>query len=124
MATELPGYGAFLVETLVILTVICALAWVILRYGLRRVGWRQTGPLKVLARLPLEPRRTLYVVEAPGKTLLIGVSEGSVATLAELDPALVEGAVAAANEGAGGRGFIEVWRMARGQKAHGSTGKT
>ena len=111
MATELPSYGAFLVETLVILTVVCAHAWVVLRYGVRRGGLRQTGALKVLARLALEPRRTLYVVEAPGKTLLVGVSDGSIATLAELDPAAVEEAVtAAAAEGQRGRSFIEVWR--------------
>jgi flagellar biosynthetic protein FliO len=120
--TELPSYGAFLVETLAILAVVCAVAWVILKYGVRRAGgWRQAGPLKVLARLPLEPRRTLYVVEAPGKTLLIGVSEGSIATLAELDPAQVGDAVAA-GAAEGRRSFLEVWRSARERKSGSSGG--
>jgi flagellar biosynthetic protein FliO len=114
--TELPGYGAFLVETLVILAVVCALAWVILKYGVRRGGLRQAGLLKVVARLPLEPRRTLYVVEAPGKTLLIGVSEGAIATLAELDPTQVGDVVAAGAAGAEGRrSFLEVWRGVTGK---------
>jgi flagellar biosynthetic protein FliO len=117
VGTELPGYGAFLIETLAILTVVCALAWLILRYGVKRGGLRRTGPLAVIARLPLEPRRTLYVVEAPGKTLLIGVSEGSIATLAELDPAEVASALAAAAAGDRGRSFVEVWRSARASRA-------
>ena len=115
MATELPGYGAFLLETLAILTVVCALAWLILRYGVKRGGLRGTGPLSVVARLPLEPRRTLYVIEAPGKTLLVGVSEGSIATLAELDPAEVASALSAA--GAPGRTFMDIWRAVKPPKA-------
>jgi len=110
MQAELPSYGAFLVETLVVLAIVCAVAWLILRFGVRRSTVRQSGPLRVMARLPLEPRRTLYVVEAPGKTLLIGVSEGAVATLAELDPTQVR---QSAETQDGKRSFLEVWRARR-----------
>lgn len=97
------GYGAFLLETLLILIAVCALAWVVVRFGLRRLyapspgsGGRQ-APLRVVARLPLEPRRTVYIIEAAGKTLLVGVSEGGAMTnLTELDPEAVAAAEAAA----------------------------
>ncbi len=106
---ELPSYGAFLVETLVILAVVCAAAWAILRFGVRRAA-RPSGSLKVVARLPLEPRRTLYVVEAAGKTLLVGVSEGAIATLAELDAAAVR-AAAEADDERKGKSCLEIWRQ-------------
>ncbi|MFN0251339.1 MAG: flagellar biosynthetic protein FliO [Kofleriaceae bacterium] len=41
--------------------------------------------LDVVARLPLEPRRSLYVVEVAGKTLLVGTSEMGLSVLSELD---------------------------------------
>lgn len=88
------GYGAYLGRTLLVLIFVCALAWVVLRLFLRRFsvpGSRasaaQPAPLRVVARLTLEPRRAVYLIEAPGKTLLVGVSEtGPMTTLAELDP--------------------------------------
>lgn len=41
--------------------------------------------LDVVARVPLEPRRSLYVVEVAGKTLLVGTSEMGLSVLSELD---------------------------------------
>jgi flagellar protein FliO/FliZ len=87
-AAPASGYGAFLVETLLILGAVCLLIWIVVRFGLRRLygGEPPGGLLKVVARLPLEPRRTLYVVSAAGKTLLVGAAEsGPLAVLAELD---------------------------------------
>lgn len=40
--------------------------------------------LKVLSKLALNPKSQLYIIEADGKTLLLGVSEKSINTLAEL----------------------------------------
>jgi flagellar biogenesis protein FliO len=39
-----------------------------------------------VARCPLEPRRSVYVVEAAGRCFLIGVGDGPMAVLAELEP--------------------------------------
>ncbi len=93
-----PSYGTFLLETLLVLAAVCALAWLVLRFGVRRIhSGGGHGPLRVLARLPLEPRRTLYIVDAAGKVFFVGTSEGGPVTLlAELDPAAVEAALAAA----------------------------
>ena len=93
-----PSYGTFLLQTLCVLAVVCVVAWVVLRFGVRRlhVGGGH-GPLRVVARLPLEPRRTLYIVDAAGKLYFVGTSEGGPVTLlAELDQASVEAALAAA----------------------------
>jgi len=92
-----PSYGAFLLQTLLVLAVVCVVAWVVLRFGVRRLHLGGAhGPLRIVARLPLEARRSLYIVDAAGKLLLIGVGEGGpMAVLAELDPAAVEQALAA-----------------------------
>jgi flagellar protein FliO/FliZ len=84
-----PGYGAYLLQTLLVLAVVCVAAWAILRFGLRRLypaSAASAGAIRVVARLPIEPRRTLYIIEAGGKSLLVGVTDGGMTTLAELDP--------------------------------------
>ena len=40
--------------------------------------------------MPLEPRRSLYVVDVAGKTLLVGTSEMGLSVLSELDAAEVK----------------------------------
>jgi len=55
---------------------ILAAAWVVRRMPLG-LG-RGTGPLKVLAALPLGPRERLVLVEARGEELLIAVSPAGV----------------------------------------------
>jgi flagellar biosynthetic protein FliO len=100
-------YGGLLVETLIILGLVCALAWAAIKFGLRRTLPPAMGPLKIVARLPLEPRRTVYIIEAAGKTLLVGVGDGPMQTLAELDADAVASAKAAEPPR---RTFLEVLR--------------
>ena len=70
------GYGEMLVGSLLVLGLVCLAAWVVVRFGVRRMwGPRGGGVLDVIARVPLEPRRSLYVVEVGGKVLLVGTSE-------------------------------------------------
>jgi flagellar biogenesis protein FliO len=112
------SYAAFLIETLLILAGVCALAWAVIRFALPKVmGARGVvgggkGVLRIVARMPLEPRKTLYVVEAAGKTLLVGVSDGGpMTTLAELDGKRVDEVEAEARAAAGGkRSFLSVLR--------------
>lgn len=87
--------GSYVISTTVALAVVCALAVVLLRLFARR----PTGSsrLKILERLPLEPRRSLYLVEAGGRVLLVGVGDGAMATLAELDAAAIASAPANAS---------------------------
>ena len=72
------SYGDLLVTSLVVLGGVCIAAFVIVRLAGRFLATgRSRGAhlLDIVARLPLEPRRSLYVVEVAGKTLLIGTSE-------------------------------------------------
>jgi len=62
-----------------------ALVWLFLRsLGQRGLG-RSEGPVRVLQRVVLEPRKALYLVRAGDKTLLIGCADGAApALIAEL----------------------------------------
>ncbi|HEX2685828.1 MAG TPA: flagellar biosynthetic protein FliO [Kofleriaceae bacterium] len=88
------SYGDLLVTSLVVLGGACIAAFVVVRVvgrflatgpvrGVR--GVRGAHLLEVVARLPLEPRRSLYVVQVAGKTLLVGTSEMGLSVLSELD---------------------------------------
>lgn len=82
------SYGDLLVTSLVVLGGVCIAAFVVVRLvGRFLATGRSRGAhlLDVVARLPLEPRRSLYVVEVAGKTLLVGTSEMGLSVLSELD---------------------------------------
>jgi flagellar protein FliO/FliZ len=82
------GYGLFLLETLLILGLIAVVAWAVVRFGRHRPGAAKGARrMRILERLPLEPRRALYLVEVDGAALLLGASDGSVRLIKELDPA-------------------------------------
>ncbi len=100
-----PGDGGFLwalFQTLVMLGIVCAVAYVTLRVLLPKLGglgWHRTGGLiHIVDALPLDPRRTLYVIEIKGKYLLVGASEAGLQVMETLDAAVVEQALAAARE--------------------------
>jgi flagellar protein FliO/FliZ len=82
------SYGDLLVTSLIVLGVVCVAAFAAVRgfgrwFGAGRV--RGAHLMTVVSRVPLEPRRSLYVVEVAGKTLLVGTSEMGLAVLTELD---------------------------------------
>jgi flagellar protein FliO/FliZ len=81
------AYGELLVTSLVVLVGVCVLAYVVVRVARRWLGAPRgaAGVLDVIARLPLEPRRSLYIVDVAGKALLVGTSEMGLTVLSELD---------------------------------------
>jgi flagellar biogenesis protein FliO len=82
------SYGDLLVTSLVVLGAVCVAAYVLVRLVGRFLATgrvRGAHLLDVIARVPLEPRRSLYVVEVAGKTLLVGTSEMGLSVLSELD---------------------------------------
>lgn len=86
--TGVASYGDLLVTSLLVLVGVCIAAFVIVRvFGRVLATGRTRGAhlLDVVARVPLEPRRSLYVVEVAGKTLLVGTSEMGLNVLSELD---------------------------------------
>ena len=87
------------------LGVVCVVAFIALRFLAGRGLGRATGAVKVLARCPLEPRRSVYLIETAGRCFLVGVGDGPMSLLAEVDGAKVESPV----EGTGPRSkFSEV----------------
>src|SRR5262249_34993716 len=92
------SYGDLLVTSLVVLGVVCVAAFVAVRlFGRLIATGRSRGGhlLDVIARVPLQPRRALYVVEGAGKTLLVGTSEMGLSVLSELDGGEVRARVVA-----------------------------
>jgi flagellar biogenesis protein FliO len=86
------SYGDLLMMSLVVLGAVCVAAFVLVRLVGRFLATgrvRGAHLLDVIARLPLEPRRSLYVVEVAGKTLLVGTSEMGLSVLSELDGSAV-----------------------------------
>jgi flagellar protein FliO/FliZ len=91
------SYGDLLVTSLIVLGGVCVAAFVVVRLvGRFLATGRARGAhlLDVVARLSLEPRRSLYVVEVAGKTLLVGTSEMGLSVLSELDAGEVRARVA------------------------------
>jgi flagellar biogenesis protein FliO len=92
------SYGDLLVTSLVVLGAVCVAAFIAVRvFGRLLATGRARGRhlLDVVARVPLEPRRSLYVVEVAGKTLLVGTSEMGLSVLTELDGSEVKSRVQA-----------------------------
>jgi flagellar biogenesis protein FliO len=79
--SPLTGY---LVETLVTLVAVVLLAVLVL-WGGRRLGLgRATGGLELLGKLPLDPRRAVYLVRIGKLVYVVGASEGGLVRLGEL----------------------------------------
>jgi flagellar biogenesis protein FliO len=89
------SYGDLLITSIVVLAIVCIVAFATVKLVGRflatgRARGRGAHLLDVIARVPLEPRRSLYVVDVAGKTLLVGTSELGLSVLTELDAAEVE----------------------------------
>lgn len=77
------------IEVLLALGGVLVLAYVTLRVGLPRVFGMQisaSGPIRVVARYPLEPKKTLYLVKTGTQVFLIGTSESQVQYLTAVTP--------------------------------------
>jgi flagellar biosynthetic protein FliO len=89
-AAALPtlGWGS-LAMSFASLGVVCVLAFVALKWLAGRGVGRAGGAVKVLARCPLEPRRSVYLIETAGRCFLVGVGDGPMSLLAEVDGAKI-----------------------------------
>jgi flagellar biosynthetic protein FliO len=77
-------YASYLLQTLATLVGVCVLAAAIL-YGTRKLGGgRSSGGLELLGRLPLDARRSIVLVKIGEQVFVIGVAEGGMTKLGEL----------------------------------------
>jgi flagellar biosynthetic protein FliO len=78
--SQLADFGPLVVKSALVLALIAAGAWAASRFLAPRVAARRKGArMRVVERLPLEPRRGLYLVEVDGRELVVGVTERGVA---------------------------------------------
>lgn len=74
----------YVIETIVTLLAVVVLSIVLLS-ALRRAGvGKGAGPLELVARLPLEGRRAVYLVRVGPTVYVLGASENSIQKLGEL----------------------------------------
>ncbi|MFH1132695.1 MAG: flagellar biosynthetic protein FliO [Pseudomonadota bacterium] len=82
------GYGWALFRMLIVLVAVCLLAYVLLRFGLRKLG--QPAPqgtnLRIVDRCTISTGRIVCIVEVAGRYFLLGATDGGISRLAELDP--------------------------------------
>jgi flagellar biogenesis protein FliO len=77
----------YVVETVISLVAIVALS-ILLLSALRRAGvGKANGPLELVARLPLEGRRAVYLVRVGQTIYVLGASENAMQKLGELPEA-------------------------------------
>lgn len=77
-------YASYIVQTLVTLLAVCALAYAVL-FGARRLGvGRPRGPIELVGLLPLDARRSIYLVRVAGQVIVVGASEAGFTKLGEI----------------------------------------
>ncbi|HEY3499647.1 MAG TPA: flagellar biosynthetic protein FliO [Polyangiaceae bacterium] len=76
--------GRYVVETLVMLIGVAALAVLLLALGRRFGIGRPSGPLELVGRLPLDGRRAVYLVRVGETVYVVGASENGLSKLGEI----------------------------------------
>lgn len=104
------------VRLVLVLSGILILAVVVIRYWIPKMAvWNRPpgGPIEICARLPLEPRRTLYIVKAANSYMLLASSEAGVQHLSALSEDECASLLAANPPPRPALGFAEFLRPAR-----------
>jgi len=73
-------------RVLLSLAVVLGLFWMVARTGSRRLGGRDRALIRVRGRQALSRGSSLAVVEVGSRVLVVGVSDGGVRLLTEMDP--------------------------------------
>ena len=83
-SANVSSYAGYLIETFVTLVAVCGLAFVVL-WGARRLGLgRPSGPIELRGHLPLDARRSIYLVKVGEQVFVVGVGEGGFTKLGEI----------------------------------------
>jgi flagellar biogenesis protein FliO len=107
-------------KTMLALVAILALAYLVIRYWLPRMTGIQTsasGPIQVISRFALEPKKGLYIVKAGSEYMLLGTSESGIQYLTALKAEDIEALAAKAeltpSAGVPFQKILERWRTPR-----------
>jgi flagellar biogenesis protein FliO len=95
---ELPSMGWLIFKTLMILILLGGLLFVLLKYGgdlfkIPMFQKRDSGLLKLEGVLPLEPKRTLFLISVKDEKFIIGSSENGISLISQLKPGTGENSV-------------------------------
>lgn len=82
---DLPGVGGSVLLSVLSLGLVCLVAFLVLRWLARRTGGRADDVIRVLGRCHLEPRRSVYLLGVGGRCFLVGVGDGPMSLLAEVE---------------------------------------
>jgi flagellar biogenesis protein FliO len=79
-------------KVLAVLAVLAAGAYALVRYVGPRVPTASgaSGPIRVLTRYALEPRKALYLIQVGEETLLVGSAENSLSLIRTLPPGTID----------------------------------
>jgi len=86
-SAEAPGLAWSVAKAFMALGFLCLMAYVVFRYVAPIMNYRKgkgSSSLKIEERFPLEPRRSLYIVKAGKRRMLLGSSEGGVGLIADI----------------------------------------
>jgi flagellar biogenesis protein FliO len=109
---------AYVIETVVTLLGVVALAVAVL-YAARRMGvGRPSGPLQLVGRLPLDGRRAVYLVKVGSVVYVVGASEAGLFKLGQLSGEGIDFAAAEQPRGPFAEALARV--IARGDRKPGS----
>ncbi|MFO7181322.1 MAG: flagellar biosynthetic protein FliO [Pseudomonadota bacterium] len=110
--------GRYVVDTLVTLLAVAALAVVVLYFARRAGVGRPSGPLALAGRLPLDARRAIYLVRVADVIYVVGASEAGLSKLGELPRGALDSLGPDALEKEPSPGFREILeRLRRGGNA-------
>lgn len=77
------------IQVLLVLGGVLALAYALLKFGLPRFFQQRVhadGPIQMVARYPLEPKKSIYLIRVGSQVFLLGTSEGQVEYLTGVEP--------------------------------------
>jgi flagellar protein FliO/FliZ len=89
--------GYLLFKTLLVLGIVVAIIYLTLNVGARRLlrlAPASDALVQVVDRVPLEAKKTLYVLQASGEYLLVGSTESGLSLISKLEPEAVRQALA------------------------------
>lgn len=89
------GFGRTLFQMFAVLAIVLLLAYVTLNFGLRRLvmgsaASQRNAPVRVIQRVPLDAKRTVFLLKAGSEYLVVGGGDAGLSLLCKLDPAEAE----------------------------------
>ena len=82
------GFWGMLGQTLFSLVMVCAVLWMVSRWILPRLNaWQvERHLIRVVDRIPLEPKKNLHVIQIGERFLLVATAENAVTVLSDVAP--------------------------------------